>query len=468
MDESVVASALIDLAGGSNAQSKSSSTSNSDIKPINLSNNTSSSPSSDATSKKAQQHAVLLHPQNATIDQQANNATIPVLPGQRQNLAMVALTVKSNDHGQRVLQLPNGLELLLQPKTATLNNAASSSPSIINSSNRTNVHNGNSSLINGSKVTNITISKAFVTSTSTYVSSNDANNNNNNNNSNNSSSSGNNTSSISNSNSNNSNNINHRKTSPREQSTTVTSNALQLQPNVFHFFSPSSSANQQNNSASANFASSSSSVGFKKRGRKRLYEGANGADGSSSSTNPIKEFRLRQRRREHEENLLLHELEEKYRNSSDFSIKLDQLYDVNNLNIHFPRIKTNLKRGKAKDDVERITRKKLCARRDSKNYRERAKMKRELITKKIHLLESILSNNSNGNTCPATIQVIHPSSYSNGSSNSSTCSSSSTSGASSSPQTASLLPVTSSNCSSNSSSPSPSSLPNLQILFKQQ
>lgn len=427
-DESVVASALLDLAGNVNVQCQPTSSCKSDMKSANL--NKSENKASVESNKQTR---ILVDQSKLLIDHQQS----PSLPGHRHNLTMLQLTV--NNNGQKVLHLPKGF--ILQPNT--ISKTSSSSAPIIAVSNIPNVFDASASLMDASKkAANISNGKAFITtSCNSCDATKDCNNNNNN------------------SNNNSTNGLAHRKANVRES--LANGNALQLQCN---FFSPSSSANQQNNSASANFAS----LGFKKRGRKRLYEGSTGADGTSSTTNPIKEFRLRQRRRELEENLHLIQLEEKYRKSSNFNVKLEQLYDVNNLNIQFPRIKTNSKRGKAKDDDERINRKKMCARRDSKNYRERAKMKRELITKKIQLLQSLL-NNANDNTCTqATIQVIHSSSYLNGCSDSSTCSSSS-SGTSSS-HNASLQRVTSfssSSSSSSSSSPSPSSTSsqNLQVLL---
>jgi hypothetical protein len=136
----------------------------------------------------------------------------------------------------------------------------------------------------------------------------------------------------------------------------------------------------------------------KKRGRKKLCSTECWSDesGESSSTgrpNPIKEFRQRQRTRERQEDERLYCLEQRYLKNRlpDLPESLDELYNSRGLNIKFPRVKTLFKRGKASDDNERSDRKKECARRDSKNYRERAKAKRDLVVKKIHFLEDLFT-----------------------------------------------------------------------------
>lgn len=109
-----------------------------------------------------------------------------------------------------------------------------------------------------------------------------------------------------------------------------------------------------------------------------------------SASNPIKEFRQRQRMREKAEDDKLDELESRYRichSNHEFPEPLESLYEHHGLNIKFNRVKTINKRGKAADEDERSNRKKECARRDSKNYRERAKAKRDLVLKKIDFLE---------------------------------------------------------------------------------
>ena len=73
--------------------------------------------------------------------------------------------------------------------------------------------------------------------------------------------------------------------------------------------------------------------------------------------------------------------------SGEFGLNLDQMYEEGGLNVKFERVKTLNKRGKAADEDERTNRKKECARRDSKNYRERAKQKRDLIVGKIKKLK---------------------------------------------------------------------------------
>lgn len=144
------------------------------------------------------------------------------------------------------------------------------------------------------------------------------------------------------------------------------------------------------------------SPGMKKRGRKKLYSDQCSSDGSASNnessssqsrSNPIKEFRQRQRTRERLEDERLFSLEQRYLKTRfpDMPQTLDELYDSRGLNIKFPRVKTLFKRGKASDDNERSNRKKECARRDSKNYRERAKAKRDLVVKKIHFLEDLFT-----------------------------------------------------------------------------
>lgn len=138
----------------------------------------------------------------------------------------------------------------------------------------------------------------------------------------------------------------------------------------------------------------------KKRGRKKLCSTDGWSDGSGSGesssqgrSNPIKEFRQRQRTRERQEDERLYSLEQRYLKSRfpDLPESLDELYDSRGMNIKFPRVKTLFKRGKASDDNERSDRKKECARRDSKNYRERAKAKRDLVVKKIHFLEDLFT-----------------------------------------------------------------------------
>lgn len=126
--------------------------------------------------------------------------------------------------------------------------------------------------------------------------------------------------------------------------------------------------------------------GQKKRGRKRMYAETL----EPSASNPIKEFRQRQRMREKAEDDKLDELEARYRqghSNHEFPEPLESLYEHHGLNIKFNRVKTINKRGKAADEDERSNRKKECARRDSKNYRERAKAKRDLVLKKIDFLD---------------------------------------------------------------------------------
>jgi len=151
---------------------------------------------------------------------------------------------------------------------------------------------------------------------------------------------------------------------------------------------------------------------MKKRGRKKLClpdhcslsdEGGSGGNESSSSSthshhhqgrsNPIKEFRQRQRTRERMEDERLFSLEQRYLRAKlpDLPESIEELYESRGLNIKFPRVKTLFKRGKASDDFERSNRKKECARRDSKNYRERAKAKRDLVVKKIQFMEDLLN-----------------------------------------------------------------------------
>lgn len=185
-----------------------------------------------------------------------------------------------------------------------------------------------------------------------------------------------------------------------------TSTGTVLQPNVYHVIAtslngkgtdtsevkkllPSSMVFQSNghNIISGGNLHSEGSPG-KKRGRKKVYD----SDGSGSASNPIKEFRLRQRNRERLEDERLSHLEEKYlaNRLADCPESLDELYSREGLNIKFPRVKTTMKRGKAANDFERSNRKKECARRDSKNYRERAKAKRDLVIRKINFLEELL------------------------------------------------------------------------------
>lgn len=159
--------------------------------------------------------------------------------------------------------------------------------------------------------------------------------------------------------------------------------------------------------------SSHTSSGTKKRGRKRLYDHCSDQmmmhhphyhhqqehqQHHHAPSNPIKEFRQRQRVRERQEDDRLTQLENRYKSTAQplTSVQLDDLYDSHGLNMKFPRVKTTTKRGKAADDSERTNRKKECARRDSKNYRERAKAKRDLIVKKISFLEDLLKSIS----CP--------------------------------------------------------------------
>jgi len=179
-----------------------------------------------------------------------------------------------------------------------------------------------------------------------------------------------------------------------------------LQPNVYHVCNviatslngkeseakkllPSSMVFQSNghNIISGGNINSETSPG-KKRGRKKVYD----SDGSGSVSNPIKEFRQRQRNRERMEDERLAHLEEKYlaNRPGDLAESLEELYSSHGLNIKFPRVKTTMKRGKAANDFERSTRKKECARRDSKNYRERAKAKRDLVLRKINFLQELL------------------------------------------------------------------------------
>ena len=143
-------------------------------------------------------------------------------------------------------------------------------------------------------------------------------------------------------------------------------------------------------------SNSSHTSGIKKRGRKRLYDHCSDQmlmHQQHAPSNPIKEFRQRQRVRERQEDERLGQLETRYKNSGQLmAMPLDQLYDSRGLNMKFPRVKTAMKRGKAADDSERTNRKKECARRDSKNYRERAKAKRDLIVKKIAFLEDLLKS----------------------------------------------------------------------------
>lgn len=126
--------------------------------------------------------------------------------------------------------------------------------------------------------------------------------------------------------------------------------------------------------------------GQKKRGRKRMYAETL----EPSASNPIKEFRQRQRMREKAEDDKLDELEARYRqghSNHEFPESLESLYEHHGMNVKFNRVKTINKRGKAADEDERSNRKKECARRDSKNYRERAKAKRDLVLKKIDFLD---------------------------------------------------------------------------------
>ena len=158
------------------------------------------------------------------------------------------------------------------------------------------------------------------------------------------------------------------------------------------------------------------SAAVKRRGRKRLHEQLDtmGHHGLTTHTqhhqllgqqevpgvggqcsNPIKEFRQRQRMRERQEDERLLQLETRYTNAQlppQLPVSLEQLYDAHGLNTKFPRVKTAMKRGKAADDSERTNRKKECARRDSKNYRERAKAKRDLIVRKIAFLENLFKS----------------------------------------------------------------------------
>ena len=138
---------------------------------------------------------------------------------------------------------------------------------------------------------------------------------------------------------------------------------------------------------------SNSSTSSRRRGRKRLYE-AIGLRTDSMPSNPIKEFRQRQRLREKQEDEMLRQLESRYRSSRFPTLpsSLDELYECRGLNMSFPRVKTAIKRGKAIDDSERNNRKKECARRDSKNYRERAKAKRDLVVRKIAFLQDLFKS----------------------------------------------------------------------------
>lgn len=186
-----------------------------------------------------------------------------------------------------------------------------------------------------------------------------------------------------------------------------TSTGTVLQPNVYHVIAtslngkgvvtdasevkkllPSSMVFQSNGHNIISGGNINSGSPGKKRGRKKVYD----SDGSGSVSNPIKEFRQRQRNRERMEDERLAHLEEKYlaNRLGDFPESLEELYSSQGLNIKFPRVKTTMKRGKAANDFERSNRKKECARRDSKNYRERAKAKRDLVLRKINFLQELL------------------------------------------------------------------------------
>ena len=172
--------------------------------------------------------------------------------------------------------------------------------------------------------------------------------------------------------------------------------------------------------------------------------GSRGTGSPGLSSNPIKEFRQRQRMRERQEDERLEQLESRFLSSRWVTLaptvgsngtsgtgaaSLDQLYEAHGLNTKFPRVKTAMKRGKAADDSERSSRKKECARRDSKNYRERAKAKRDLVVRKIAFLENLFKSVSSAaaaaaaaaqqpqqqsvlvvgtSTTPATTTIQHP------------------------------------------------------------
>lgn len=124
-----------------------------------------------------------------------------------------------------------------------------------------------------------------------------------------------------------------------------------------------------------------------KRGRKVKYPRTEG------DYNPVKEFRNRQRKQQNEEDEKLAVLEEQYKKSnSSCHVTLEELYFKHQLVELVPeRTEKRIKRKEAENVEEKKMRKRLQARRDSKNYREREKRRREFITKRVKLLEHMMN-----------------------------------------------------------------------------
>ncbi|KAI1296724.1 hypothetical protein HDE_04847 [Halotydeus destructor] len=149
---------------------------------------------------------------------------------------------------------------------------------------------------------------------------------------------------------------------------------------------PSTSSGNSSQDEDDDGSDSNSSYRVNKKSNRRLKYPR--PEGTEAPYNPVKEFRNRQRQQHQEEDVLLAQLEAEYVANTKWTMTLDDLYVKHELVELLPeKTEKRVKRKEAENVEEKKERKRLQARRDSKNYREREKRRREFITKRIKLLQ---------------------------------------------------------------------------------